>query len=260
MIQIGNPNISTSLSPTHKTAIEAYFCPKIHALKKTDMVSDLKNALQRAYVILGTGKNLDERDTLLMLDELIKELKEGASTFTVQEVCLAIESGVKGKLNDLSQITQPVISVTNIIKWIWLWNDKVRREAIHEQRKFEDQNRQDEEEAKRIKGNAILDAEIEICYENWKSNNETLDHVPEPLRACYFRRLRERDGKLLEKEIMEQIKIIAESRHDTFEELPKLEQKYMIRERLVTKFEDERTSQVRQTAQSIALLEVFKKR
>lgn len=259
MLQIGKSNISTTLTQEHKEALDAYFCAKLREVNKADIITPIKSAVQRAYIVLGQGKNMAAGELTLMLDELIKELKTGCFTFTIEEVCLAIDAGVKGKLNELKEIPQPIISVTNIIGWIWIWNEKVRVHAIDQQKRWEEKNNEEEIKRKRLDGNNRLDAEIEKAKENFKENSETLDQIPKVLRACYYRRIREKNtGGLLERSLLEQIKAVAEAQHDTFEELPKEEQKHLTSSREVEKFNRERDSEVKITAQSIALKEVFK--
>ena len=259
MLQIGNSNISPTLSGEYKEALTAYFCTKIREVNKADIISPIKIAMQSAYVVIGQGKSLGAGELTLIIDELIKEIKISCATFTIPEVCLAIDAGVKGKLNDLKEIPQPIISVTNIIAWIWIWNERVRIHAIDQQKRWEEKNNQEEVERKRVDGNSRLDTEITNAWENWKANPKTIDQIPEALRACYYRRVKEKStGVLLERSLMEQIKAVAEARKDTFEELPKLDQKEMMRNREVEKFNRERDAEVKIIAQSLALKEVFK--
>ena len=189
---------------------------------------------------------------------MIKELKIGCFTFTIEEVCLAIDAGVKGKLNKLNEIPQPIVSVTNIIGWVWIWNEKVRIHAIDQQKRWEEKNNQEEVERKRVDGNIRLDAEINNAWENWKVNPGTIEQIPKQLRACYYRRIREKkEWSLLDRSLLDQIKAVSEAQHDTFEELPKEEQRHLINTRQVEKFNRERDSEIKITAQSIALRELF---
>jgi hypothetical protein len=250
-------NLSESLTPPHRVAVLASLGDKIKTLPPDSITKPLIVALGEAYEALGQ-KSSESMTSLVKLLRI--ELMTYFSTYTLEEVNTSIKMGVTGKLCELSTLPMPIISVSNICKFIHLYNEKVRREALHEQRKFEEKNNADFEEQKRIKGNAILDAEIELCKENYKSNKETLNYVPEDLRACYFRRIREANGKgLISIDVMNQILIIAESRHDTFEELPKQEQHYLSKSREELKWTKERDSAVKVTAQSMALQYLFDK-
>lgn len=247
--------ISESLTPSHRTAVEASLTEKIKETDKTELNKPLLIILGEAYEILGQKAPENITPTVKLLRD---ELKTYFTTYTINEVGIAVKMGVTGKLCDLSTLPMPIVSITNICKFIHLYNEKVRREALHEQRKFEEIETKEMEERKRIKAELELDSEIQVCYENYKSDKETLEHVPTELKACYFRFLwKKSNRKLIPSEISEQIKIIAETKVTSFDELPKLEQKILERNREVSKFNLERDSAVRIEAQAIGLKYLF---
>lgn len=109
-----------------------------------------------------------------------------------------------------------------------------------------------------MQGNQKLDKEIEECKSLYLLDRTSISKISEPLKACYYRRLREVNGKrLLSLEIMEHLNFIAEGRHDTFEEISKQDQYYIKRNREVEKWNKERLVAVKTTAQAMALPLVF---
>lgn len=253
MKQIGN--ISESLTPPHRIAVLSSFGHKIKTMTSEELTKPLILILSESYETLGQKTN----ESIVSTVKLLRiELMTYFTTFTLEEISTAVKMGVTGKLCDLSSLPMPIVSVTNICKFIHLYNEKVRREALHEQRKFEEKENIEMENQKRIKAELELDQEIQICYENYKSNPETLSHVDKGLLACYFRFLWKKTGKkIMPPDAIDQIKIIAESKVDTFEELSKLDQKVLERNREVAKFDRERKATVKIEAEAMGLKYIF---
>jgi len=248
-------NISTELSPTYKIALEASFGKKIKDSTNQELTIPLIKLFGESYEILGQ-KTPDNMTSVVKLLRI--ELSSYFGTYAIEEVINAIKMGVTGKLCELNTITMPVVSVANFCKFIHLYNEKIRKNALHEQRAFEEKNNQEEEKLKAIKGNERLDKEIADCKDLYLSDKDSINNVSEQLRACYYRRLRQVNGKrLLSLEVMEQLNFIADGKHDTFEDLPKQEQHYMAKYREVEKWNKERLVAVKTTAQAMALPLVF---
>ena len=244
-----NPN----LTPVHKTALEASLKPKIKTLTKESLNDPLVTLLGEACEILGHKANGLVATSILLRDEL----KNYFTTYTLEEVQAAVRMGVTGKLCDFAELQVPIVSVANICKFINLYNQKVRKEALYEQAKFEEKNNQQEIERKRIAGNKRLDSEISDCLISFRSNPQLLEKVNEQLRACYYRRLKETKGKLLPIELMNEIMAVAEAQIKDFEELGK-EQQHALRRRVDREIWDrDRLQEVKTRAQSIALKKVF---
>ena len=150
---------SDDLSPIEKQAIEKLSNPKIKDTLKKNMVDQLTDAVSRSYVNIGQFKQSEDKKLLeTIVDQLIIELKNCFTTYTIEEVSFAIDLGSKGHLNNLQEVIQPIVSVMNILKWIHLYNDKFRREAIHKQGKsIEKQEKKAEELAKSQREQQYID-------------------------------------------------------------------------------------------------------
>lgn len=247
--------VNPDLIPVHKTALEASLQPKINEITKESMNDPLVTLLGEACEIVGHKANGLTATAKLLRDEL----KNYFSTYSIEEVQTAVRMGVTGKLIEVTDLPVPIVSITNICKFINLYNEKIRKEALHQQKQWEEKNDEEKVKQKRDMGNNWLDTEIMNAWENFNENPETLEQIPQELRATYYRRIIEvNKANVLTKDVRDQIKAVAEARKDTFEELPKLDQKEMIRNRQVEKFNRERDAEVKIIAQSLALKEVFK--
>lgn len=132
---------ATDVSPIQKDALAAHYNPKIKELAKRDFAKEIIQAITKAYVVTGSRVP----DTFEMIcDEVISELKSLFTTYTVEEVCMAIDMGSKGKLSDKEEVIY--VSVTNILRWIHRFNDLVRKEAIYKQRQFEEKQEKIEDQ------------------------------------------------------------------------------------------------------------------
>lgn len=245
-------NLSPDLTPAHKTALEANMSLKIKEINKESLIEPLATLLGECCELLGQKSNGLTPTAKLLRDEL----KTYFTTYSLEEVKVAAKMGVTGKLCDLNELTVPVVSVTNICKFIHFYNDKVRKFALHEQRLWEEKNNQEEIERKRIEGNRLLDLEIEGCRINYTSDPASLNLIDRDLRACYYRRLRE-TGSKLDLELMNQLKAVAEAQINTLEELPKDQQRAYRTPSEIEKFNNIRNTEVKHTAQSLALKEIF---
>lgn len=159
--------ISDKLTHAEIMALEANYCEKIKLVKKSDMVEPLTAAITKAnQMIMHTSKG---NDISVMVDLLIQELKTSFTTYTVEEVCQAIHSGSKKELNEFVHI-----SVTEILKWVQLWNDKVRKEAIHKQNKFLEEKQKEIDEQVRKEKIIKFKRSILEYYNHFFSSGEFL--------------------------------------------------------------------------------------
>ncbi len=169
---------SIDLTVAEKSSLIAFDKPKISALTKVDMVDQLSDAVARGYVNLNQSadKN-DPKNALLvqrqMVSSLISDLKDSFGTFSVEEVCIAVDMGSKGKLNNLTEIIQPVMSLTNILAWVWLYRDKIRREAIHKQKQHEEKEAKENDLKNQEEARLKFEATILKIYEEFPNGFKT---------------------------------------------------------------------------------------
>lgn len=125
---------SPDLTPIERSALERWSGVKIKDRTRKSMVDPIMDSISLAYITIGQfSQSEDKKLVLVIAEQLINELKDCFTTYSVEEVCYAIELGSKGKLNNLEDVIQPIVSVMNILKWVTIYNDKVRRETIHKQ-------------------------------------------------------------------------------------------------------------------------------
>jgi len=135
--------INPALSSIENEALLAYYNPKIKELKKVDFVKSISQSITKAYMVMGSSP---KDDFEMIVGEIVNDLKANYTVFTVQEICLAIDLGSKGKLGD--EFVH--VCVKGVLKWIWIYNDKHRRESIHKQRRFEEAQAKITAEADRL--------------------------------------------------------------------------------------------------------------
>lgn len=246
--------INPKLTPAHREAVIASSSERMGELTLESIGPPMVDLL----VLMGETLGQKFSNSTATVVILRKELKDNYSKYTIQEVRLACMMGVTGKLCELTELTQPVISVTNICKFIHLYNEQQRKYALHEQRIFDERITVEKEAKRTIEGNARLDQEINDCLIAYRLNPDHLNGINENLKECYFERLRKRqNGKILELEIMNQIFSVAECQILTFEELSDL-QKHKLRNKTARlEWDKSRKIEVRTRARSIALIYVF---
>jgi hypothetical protein len=223
--------ISDRLTPAEKEALMANFQPKIKTLEQKDLIGPVESAIMKAYVVMGQNAP----DTYpIVVKEVIKELKEGFSWLTVDQVCLAIDAGSKGKLDDVV-----FISVHNICVWIHKWNQKYRTEAIQKQKQFEEQQDKqfdlDRHKLELIKFEAAI-----LFYYNNQSTSIFKDNYG--VLSAYYRHL-DKKGLILMKN---------SRKIEIFEEVQKNFKIAEVEQKQIDEPIDEK-----KTAQAIALKEIF---
>jgi hypothetical protein len=190
-------------TPTQNIVLEAMKGKKIKERKTSEYIKDLKECIIQALIILGQKQ--DSEQIKVLTDCLAYELKQSQSFFTVEEIKMAIDFGAKGKLCELKDLQMPVISLHNILKFIKLYNEKVRREAIAERDKQEAEKDKQISEAERLQKIQAFEEEIERAIQ---MTPDQLKELPTGLKASYFRHL-EKSGKIV-LSIEEKKKIYAE--------------------------------------------------
>ncbi len=191
MNKLSNITYSTELTVVEKQSLMAFEMPKIKDLAKTDMVDMISDAISRAYININQSADKDnpKNDLLIkrqMASSLINDLKDSFGTFSVEEVCLAIDMGSKGKLNNLTEIIQPVMSLTNILAWIWLYRDKIRREAQHKQKEYEEKEAKKQEQIDHLA--KMLDFET-VIIGRYNGFPDSLLNDNYGVKASYYRHL-----------------------------------------------------------------------
>lgn len=167
---------SPSLLPLEKDALIAHQNPRIKEVGKSDMAKPIGIALTKAITVMGSQV---KEDFELMLDEVLHDLKRNCTTFTVEEVCLAIDLGSKGYLGD--EFVH--VHTRAVIKWLWLFNDKYKREAIHKQHKHEEHLQKLAEIANKEKAEKEFEADIQKLYNAFPKGFKTRNKGS--LAACY---------------------------------------------------------------------------
>jgi len=223
--------ISDRLTPAEKEALISNFQPKIKTLEQKDLITPVESAIMKAYVVMGQNAP----DTYpIVVKEVIKELKDGFSWLTVDQVCLAIDAGSKGKLDDVV-----FISVHNICVWIHKWNQKYRTEAIAKQKQFEEQQEKqfdlDKHRLEIIKFEAAI-----LFYYNNQSTSIFKDNYG--VLSAYYRHL-DKKGLILMKN-SRKLEILEEVQNNF--KKAEVEQKQF-----------EEPIDEKKTAQAIALKEIF---
>lgn len=165
-----------SLLPLEKDALIAHQNPRIKEVGKADMAAPIGVALTKAIMVMGSRVKVDFE---IMLDEVLHDLKRNCTTFTVEEVCLAIDLGSKGYLGD--EFVH--VHTRAVIKWLWLFNDKYKREAIHKQHKHEEQLAKQAELANKEKEEKEFEANIQKLYNAFPKGFKTRNKGS--LAACY---------------------------------------------------------------------------
>lgn len=165
-----------SLLPLEKDALIAHQNPRIKEVGKVDMAKPIGIALTKAITVMGSQV---KEDFELMLDEVLHDLKRNCTTFTVEEVCLAIDLGSKGYLGD--EFVH--VHTRAVIKWLWLFNDKYKREAIHKQHKHEEHLQKLAEIANKEKAEKEFEADIQKLYNAFPKGFKTRNKGS--LAACY---------------------------------------------------------------------------
>lgn len=150
--------ISPSLSTLENEALLASYNPRIKELKKVDFVKTISQAITKAYMVMGSSPKDDYE---MIVEEIVNDLKANYTVFTIQEICLAIDLGSKGKLGD--EFVH--VCVKGVLKWIWLYADKFRREAIHKQKLFDEKLAKETEEADRLANIRSFEETILAKYE-----------------------------------------------------------------------------------------------
>lgn len=179
--------IPLHLTPTDFVALEASKSQKIATVKKADGEKSLKNSIQKTFVIMGHSFEVEQ--LIIFTDCLWDELRKSQAYYTLEEIDLALEMGAKGKLCDLTKIPQPIVSLSNFLHFIRLYNEKVRREAIA---KDEEEKAKLEKLAEEALNKEKLKAfEQEICevYNQYCESFGEMPEMTDGLKASYCRHL-----------------------------------------------------------------------
>jgi hypothetical protein len=167
-------------------ALQAYNSPRIATIKKEGAEKRLKASIERCFVLMG--HKFEVSQLIIFIDCLWDELKKNQSFYTLEEIDLALEMGAKGKLVDLTKIPQPVVSLSNFLLFIRLYNEKIRREMLNKE-KIEKEKQEkfisDKEREEKIK---LFENEIANVYQYFIDNLE-LPELSIGLRATYYRAL-----------------------------------------------------------------------
>lgn len=177
-------------TPSQQIAIKAMEGKKINELKKSEYIDSIKEAVINGLICIGQKQDSTQIKTLT--DCLVHELHSTKSAFTVEEIRIAIDYGAKGKLCELNSLPQPIISLHNILKFIKLYNENIRREAIHAMNEEADKKEKEITEAERKIKIEAFEAEIEKALMLSLKEKESL---PIGLKAAYYRHL-DKQGKV----------------------------------------------------------------
>lgn len=183
-----------ALKPAETIALEAHFKPKVKELKKSDMIRPLVASIAKARQIKGHSASI--KDDELCADIVITELKSTFTTYSIEEICIAIDLGAKGLLDVENTIH---VSAENIFKWIFAYNQKIRQEAIAKMKAFNESEEKRISEEEKIKKHNNFLKEIELSYSVFCDTDE-LSSI-EGLKAAYYRELKKQNKIDLSNEV-----------------------------------------------------------
>lgn len=173
-------------TPSETLALDAMKGKKIKELKVSEMVPKLRGAVVQSLIILGQGNTMDNDTMKKLIDCLCYELKENKHFFTVDEIALAMDYGCKGKLCDLKDLPMPIISLHNILRFITLYTEKIRREAVHKKKENDLKAEKEINEAERLVKIAAFEREIEHALTMTPQEKDSLSIG---LKSAYYRHL-----------------------------------------------------------------------
>jgi len=192
-------------SPLNNIVLDAMKGKKIKELKKSEFSDKIKEAIIQGLIVLGQKQ--ESGQITVMTDCLIHELKNTLTQYTPDEVVLAIDYGTKGKLCEFSTLQYPVMSVTNCLKFIKLYNENIRREAVHKQK-------EEEEKKEKVISDIERDAKIKAFEQEIGKallmTSEQLKELPTGLKAAYFRHLESKEQSTITIEQKKEIYAICE--------------------------------------------------
>ncbi len=197
------------LSPTDFVALEANKCPKIATINKDGAEKRLKDSIKNAFIIMAHG--YETAQLIIFTDCLWDELKKNQSMFSLEEIHLALEFGAMGKLTDLTKIPQPVVSLSNFLLFIRLYNKQIRQEALAKDQAEKDKQEKfisDQERAKKIEA---FNNEILGVYNSYCENFE-MPELSAGLKATYCRHLYSKN--IVELSVEQEAEIFAKAKKE----------------------------------------------
>ncbi len=173
-----------SLSGDEIRAIEAGAGMVIKDYWIPSLIQRVEQIVWDAFVIRGHGIKDDKYyDTTA---EFSKELQKSFSVFTIEQISEAIRMGALGKLEhheDENKIRH--ISAHGLCIWVWLWNDKVKKEAVHKRNKAIDAEEKAVDEEKKAEFQKIFLRDIQECYDHWILTGQLLGESEEYHAVMY---------------------------------------------------------------------------
>jgi len=173
-------------TPSLWIAFEAMQGVKVKDLKKHEMPKVVRDAIIQGLITVGQGKETTEVQINVMTDALIYEIKNNYQGFTMNEIKLAIDSGCKNKLIEITKLTQPVVSLVNLLRFLKLYREGVRAETIALTNKIETERENEVNELERIERIKAFEAEIEIAL---VMNAKEKESIPMGVKSAYYRHL-----------------------------------------------------------------------
>lgn len=190
MNKLSNIDISI-LQPSEIKAIEAYSCKQIRDYSLQQLNKPIHNLIVDCHVFLGRS-DYNKEDAELLKNLFAVELKENFKTFTVEEIIRAVRLGVKGELFDLSTLNVSPICINSFIKYIRVYNEKIRRPAIAEFYALEEKEKKKAEEKEKEQKTIEFEAKIENAL---KLGPEEREKINIGVRAAMYRHLQKK-GKV----------------------------------------------------------------
>lgn len=189
--------ICPSFSQIQNEVLSAYYKPKIKGLKKSEFSKTISKAVTKAYMVMG---HTPKDDFEIIVEEIVRDLKANYTTFTVEEVCIAIDLGSKGKLGD----EYVHVCVRGVLKWIWIYYDIFRRDTLQKQELYEKKLDKEMEESKHKEYLKELDVKILLTYSGFP---ESFKNINKGIAAAMYRQLD--DKGLIKMSAQEKISIHA---------------------------------------------------
>jgi hypothetical protein len=154
------PSHIKDFSPAERAAVEAAKGLTVCMYSHVELSGIMLKLIIEAWVLMGLNQVNKDEEQLMTAKALAAKLQYSFKSFTVEHVMQAVRSGACGDLED--KIVH--ISVAGICKWLHLWNDKVRREAMHKFNKIEALKQSEEKKQESIQQ---LRVDIEKAYSNF---------------------------------------------------------------------------------------------
>lgn len=159
------------MSPDEIAAIEASAGMLVKDYPQGNLVVSIQSIVHDCFVIRGQ-KIKDE-----VYDETVKqfaiEVLNNFSHFTIEQIREAVRKGANGDYEDIdASENKNIVHVTcySMCRWIFCWNDKVKKEAIAKRNKAVDEEEAQLSEEKKEEGRKQFRQDLIEEFKYWSEN------------------------------------------------------------------------------------------